>query len=192
MASSRPARTSDLAVGETLLEAFASGVDCTVDVPTLGSREATGNGLFRVDEEAHNSTTDAGAAREVPEKATVQLGGRWSSRTTRLRCNEQNFSGSSSSSSSLLERDEAETPPPAAAQAVPQEQRTPAALKQRLVKLFLTAEKGPVATQSDVPAAGATLGYVIDVDAAVRLFWKANAAEIKRRCVLTPQGLLQV
>ena len=54
---------------------------------------------------------------------------------------------------------------------MPHEQRTAAALLQRLVKMFLEAEKGPVASHSDSPAMGATLGYVIDVDAAVRAFW---------------------
>ena len=40
-----------------------------------------------------------------------------------------------------------------------------------------------MASHDGMPAARArTLGYVVDLDAAVRLFWPANAAEIKRRC----------
>ena len=67
----------------------------------------------------------------------------------------------------------------------------PAALLERLVAMFLTADEGPVPSGRGEAASKATLAYILAVDTAVRDLWLARAAEIKRRCAsYMPKGLL--
>ena len=59
---------------------------------------------------------------------------------------------------------------------------TAAPVKARLVRMFLTAEEGPVASCCDRAASKATVAYCVDLDPIVRGFWSDHAEEIKRRC----------
>ena len=48
--------------------------------------------------------------------------------------------------------------------------------------MFLTVRMGPVASHDGMAPASASLGYIIDVNRAVRALWAAHAADTKRRC----------
>ena len=65
------------------------------------------------------------------------------------------------------------------------------ALKDCLVAMFLTAEKGPVASTYSAAAASATINLCVSLDLVVKDLWSSHAAEIKRRCAPSmPQGLI--
>ena len=160
---------------------FGEGTnECAMFSSALKSAALAESGHSSCDEQSSNAAHDADDASEVPEKRTVKLGVRRSSRTARLRTDQSGQSGSSSKSGSPTERDMAHVQPTAAPPAVPPEQRTAEALLQRLVSMFLTAERRPVASHGGMAPARASIGYIIDIDQAVQAFWSARAAEIKR------------
>ena len=170
----------DPSMAESPLD-FEEGInECGMFSSALDSAVLSDSGHSSCDEQSSDPACDADDASEVPDLRIVELGVRRSSRTTRLRIGEYGLRGSSSSTSSHTERDMAQVQPVAAPPAVPPEQRTAEALQERLARMFLMVRTGPVVSHDDMAPASASLGYIIDVNRAVRAFWSAHAAEIKR------------
>ena len=95
---------------------FGEGInECAMFSAALDSAVLAESGHSSCDEQSSAAARDADDASEVPEKSTVDLGVRRSSRMGRLRVNERVSGGRCPSSSSFAERDKAESPPSAAA-----------------------------------------------------------------------------
>lgn len=179
-------RTAFLAVGQDLVDSFASAVGCTLDVPTLESAECNGFGAFGVSEESHTSAADAAGKSEVLEKSSALVGVRWSSRTIRLRTNMRDNCVINTSATSLGERERSQSQ---SAAAVPSAQRMPAVLQERLTTIFLISTIGPVTSDTERVAASVTLGCAIDVNAAVCDFWAPCDSDRLMKQVPVPGGM---
>jgi hypothetical protein len=174
-----PPESADAASGSLSrsIEPSASSDACVTDAATTPQPSTPTDGA------AHPS--------EVPEGQVVVNSGHQITHAGRLMLGDAAVDAALVAAESVAVRHADQSDPTAAPSVEPPDACTAMQHKERLMKMFLTAEEGPVASRHDAVTEQATLEYVIGMDKDVRAFWTAHADEVIRRCAPSmPKGLL--